>query len=466
VRNRIPSSDQAKTFTERSLSGDHQHTPHSGTTAVPSCSERQRKDEDSPRPIYCSSKVCSKRSPDVYKVGKFYVGLLKELPPPSLVQGEWDKDIRPMLEIHLCQATNMLPKSMRDEDLITEPVLCMAGRKCSPTSVLSQPGATCLEDPVLLKPTVWIHCGSKKCKKKVLDAVRQLSYLNHFLSKLNMEPPHVSLHAPWPAAEEHPSQSPRPTGNSNQVSFAIQDSTFTWKTIYGAKARYTFRTSQGIVERYSTVGGLVVVKNSLFAITTAHTIVNCSVESCSRVPIHDMELTSDSSSDTGSDCDMNSDTEADASTVDPYPLPASRTCARRSSVDSREPQETMKGTWKDSKLPNILAYMNRGTIDGDYSFPILAPSTSDFALMDPESVLQLSNEYYDQDSDTIETISGHITTCELLSGDVWIITSCGTVPQKGYMLEGDASIILKGTIMRTKKIQVAFISGMFISRID
>jgi hypothetical protein len=363
-----------------------------------------------------------------------------------------------MLEIHLCQATNLLPKSMRDEDLITEPVLCMAGKKCSSISVSLQPGATCPDDPVLLRPTVWIHCGSKKCKKKVSDAVRQLSYLNHFLSKLDMEPPHVSLHAPWPAGEEHLSQSPCLTGNFNEISFAIQDRTSTFKTIYGARARCTFRTSEGIGERFSTIGGLVVVKSSLFAITTAHTIVNCSLE-ISSVSIRETGSTSNSSSDTSSDCETSSDSEADASTGDPYLLPAPITSVRRLAVNSGEPHESMEGTWTNTELPNILAYMNRGTIDGDYSFPILAPSTSDFALIDPGSILQLSNEYCDQDRNTIETISGHIPTCELLSGDVWIITSCDNVSQKGYMLDGDASVILKGTIMRTKKIQVTIASG-------
>jgi hypothetical protein len=376
------------------------------------------------------------------------------------VQGEWEKDIRPMLEIHLCQATNMLPKSMRDEDLITEPVLCMAGKKCSPTSVSLQSNATCPEDPILLRPTVWIHCGSKKCKKKVLDAVRQLSYLNHFLGKLDMEPPHVSLHAPWPAAEEYLPPQPLLAENVDKVSFAVQDSTSSLRTIYGARARCTFRTSQGIVERYSTIGGLIVVENSLFAITTAHTIVNCSVDSHSSISIR--ATGSNPSSNTGSDSETSTDSEADASYGNLHPLPTAMTSARRSSVDLGEPHGTTEGTWKTSQLPGILAYMNRGTTNGDYSFPISAPSTSDFALVDPGSVLQLSNEYYNRDDNTIETISGHIPTSELLSGDVWIITSCGIAPRKGYLLAGDTSVILRGTIMRTKKIQVAVASGMFL----
>jgi hypothetical protein len=367
-----------------------------------------------------------------------------------------------MLENHLCQATNMLPKSMRDDDLITEPVLCMAGKKCSRTSMLFKPDATSPEDQVLLRPTVWIHCGSKKCKKKVMDAVRQLNYLNRFLSKLDMEPPHVSLHAPWPAADEYLAQSPLLTENLDEFSFAIEDSNSTLRTICGTRARCTFRTPHGIVERYSTIGGLIVVKDSLFALTTAHTIVSCRADSFSSFFVRKTESTNNTSSDTSSGCETSSDSEGDSSTDNPLPLPAPLTSTRRS-ANSREPHETIEGTWMNLQLPKILAYMNRGTIDGDYSFPISAPRTSDFALIDLGSVLELSNGYRNQDENTVETISGHIPTCELLSGDVWIITSSSNAPRKGYMLDGDASVILRGTIMRTKKIQVVTTNGMSIT---
>ncbi|KAH7070517.1 hypothetical protein BKA63DRAFT_78513 [Paraphoma chrysanthemicola] len=357
----------------------------------------------------------------------------------------------------------MLSKSMRDEEVITETVLCMAGKKCSPTSAPLDPGATCPKNPVALNPTVWIYCGSKKCKKKVLEAVRHLGYLNHFLFRFYMEAPHASLHAPWPAAEECPPQSSRLTAEFDNVSFAIQDSTSGLRTICGSRARFTIETSNGIVERYSTIGGLIVVKNSLFAMTTAHAIVNCFLERSYSISSDETESTSNASSDAASDCDRSSDSGSDESTESSHSPPPRMASEKRPSIESREYHESKDVIWTNSQLPKILAYMNRGTIDGDHSFPIPAPSTSDFALVDSGSIIHLSNEYCNPDHNTIETISDHIPTRELLSGDVWVITSCGNAPVKGFLLEGDASVILRGTIMRTKKIQVPLTSAHGLS---
>ncbi|OCK81911.1 hypothetical protein K432DRAFT_424542, partial [Lepidopterella palustris CBS 459.81] len=429
----------------------------------------QRQGIDSPRSVQRYTKIRSKRCPEVCKVDKLYVGLLRELPPPSPVQGKWDKEVQPDLERHVCQATSMLSKSMRDEEVITELVLCMAGKKCSPTSVSLGPGETCPKDPVALNPTVWICCGSKKCKKKVLEAIRNLTYLNSFLVKFCMEAPYASLQAPWPAAEERPPQSPRLTEKFDNISFAIQDRTSGLKTICGARVRFTIETSNSIVERYSTIGGLIVVENSLFAITSAHAIVNCLLESSHSASSDETESTSNVSSDAGSDCETSSDSGSDVSADSPYSSPARITSTKRPSLEAEKVRETKEGMWTDSQLPEILAYMNRGTIKGDYIFPDPAPSSSDFALVDPRSVVQLSNEYYNPDYDTFATISDHIPTRELLSGDVWIIISCGNAPVKGYMLEGNASVILRGTVMRTKKIQVAVagdpgLSGAWVVR--
>lgn len=354
----------------------------------------------------------------------------------------------------------MLPKSMQDKEVITEPILCMAGKKRIPISVPLKAGVTCPKDSVALYPTVWIHCGSKKCKKKVVEAIRPLSYLDRFIVTFDMDTPHASLYAPWPAAGDEPPQSPRLTGRFNKASFAIQDSTFDSKIICGARARLTIETSKGIVERYSTIGGLVVVGNSLFAMTTAHAIVNCWLECSYNAPSGLTGSASNKSSVTDSDWETSAESGDDVSTDSSDSPPTRMPSLNRPSMELKEVHETREGMWMDAQLPEIIAYMDQGTTNGDYSFPIRAPRTSDFALVDPGSITPLSNEYHNPEHNTIETISDHIPTSELLCGDVWIITSCGNAPLKGYMLEGDASVILRGTIMHTKKIQVAPISGM------
>jgi hypothetical protein len=348
--------------------------------------------------------------------------------------------------------------SMRDDEVITEAVLCMAGKKYSSIFAPSEPGEACPKDSVALNPTVWIYCGSKKCKKKVLKAIQHISALNQFLVRFQMETPHASLYAPWPAAEEHPPQFPRLIGEVDNVSFAIQDRISGLDTICGARARFTIETSTGIVERYSTIGGLVIVNDSLYAITTAHTIVSCWLECSHSTSVDETESTSNVSSDEDSDCETSSESGYDASTNNPCSLAEQMVFTKEPSTKSNDVYDS-GGIWTVAGLPKVLAYMKRGTTNGDYSFPITTPSTSDFALVDVGSRVKLSNKYRDPKRNTIETISDHVPTSEILPGDVWIITSCGDVPVRGYMLEGDASIILRGTVMRTKKIEVTFASG-------
>ena len=107
------------------------------------------------------------RRSSVHKIDKFYVGLLRGLPPPDDVQVKWNTDVRTVLENDLCQATRQLPQHMTDEEVMIELVLCMAGRKCSRSESALLIGNQQIENPLRMKPTVWIHCGSKKCKKKV-----------------------------------------------------------------------------------------------------------------------------------------------------------------------------------------------------------------------------------------------------------------------------------------------------------
>ena len=433
-----------------------------GTTRA----EGQATTKDTSQTVQRYIEIRSKRCTEVYKVEKLYVGLLRELPPPSAVQDKWDQEVRPDLERHLCQATSMLPKSMRDEAIITEPVLCMAGKKCSPASVVMAPGATCPKDPIALKPTVWIHCGSKKCKRKVLGAIRNLAYLNHFLDRFCMEPPYASLHAPWPAAGERSLDAPRLEEKAHKLSFAVQCPASGWTTICGAKARFTIETPDGVIERYSTIGGLVVVENSRFGLTSAHAIMNNFLDRSYNASTEEIESTDDFSSDSGSDSETGLDSGSETSSRSPCSFQARPTSTRSPSTEAHRVHGMAEGVWWELQLPKVLAYIGRGTTSGDYSFPDPAPNTSDFALIDVGSLQTLPNRFHDLDHEIVPDISEYIPTCELVKGEVWIIATCGDKPLKGYLLEGDASVVLRGTVMRTKKIQVAFAGGMSLLTLD
>lgn len=108
-----------------------------------------------------------KRSSSIRKVDKLYVGMLLELPPPDLIQLNWNVDVRTDLENDLCQATRQLPQNTTDAEVIIELVLCMAGGRCLKSDNTTPAGIESIKDPLRLMPMVWIYCGSKKCKKKV-----------------------------------------------------------------------------------------------------------------------------------------------------------------------------------------------------------------------------------------------------------------------------------------------------------
>jgi peptide-N4-(N-acetyl-beta-glucosaminyl)asparagine amidase len=345
----------------------------------------------------------------------------------------------------------MLSKSLRDEEIITEAVLCMAGKKCSPTSFLLAPGATCPKHPVALKPTVWIHCGSKKCKKKVLGTIRNLAYLNHFLDKFYMEPPYVSLHAPWPAGEEYHKDAPRSEAKTTKITFAIQHSASDANTICGSLVRFTLKTPDGVFQHRSTMGGIIIAGNSLYGLTSAHAVVNQVLRSSNSQSTNLLETGDYTSSDEDSDYETSSDTESETSSSSL----ARSTFTGTPVAEISRTHEFKEGEWVECELPNIVAYMGRGTITGDYSFPNSAPEKSDFVLIDLASLPIWSNAFYDPVTGMLTNISESIPKAELDQGEVWIVSDDPDNFVKGYLLEGNASVILRGTVMHTRKIQVA-----------
>lgn len=400
-----------------------------------------------------------KQSPEVYKVKKVYVGLLKELPPPTAVRDGWEHDVRPKLEVHLSQATSMLPKSLRDEEIITEAVLCMTGKKCSPASM--PPGSACLKHPIALRPTVWIYCGSKKCKERVVGAIRRLTYLKHFIDKFCMESPLVTLHAPWPAAfiQAPTHDAPENEEGITSISFAIQRGALGGETVCGANTRFTIQASNNIVERCSKVGGMVVAANSLYGLTSAHALVNQVLEPLNSNWNHPVDTLYDTSSDESPADESSSGDESESDIGNPYPSSIRRKLTDPAVTRDRLIQEYTDVDWIECEPPKVIAYVGRGTIIEDYSFPTPAPDTSDFALIQLAPIPILGNAFYDPFTQALADVLEFLPKSDLRPGEVWIISDYRS-PLLGYLLEGDASMILRGTVMRTKKIQISFPGGM------
>ncbi|KAH8731768.1 hypothetical protein GQ44DRAFT_721947 [Phaeosphaeriaceae sp. PMI808] len=148
----------------------NQHVP------APSVSRIQEESD----PANCISK--SINSTKVYspEVGVF-VGKLYNLPPPEELQMEWRQTIRPHLLKNLLTVIASLPPSLSRIETTIEPELCMSGK------VL--PGHL----TVLLKPTIWLRCGSKPCQKAVQIAVEDIGHILRF-------PVHVTQFPPRPAS--------------------------------------------------------------------------------------------------------------------------------------------------------------------------------------------------------------------------------------------------------------------------
>jgi hypothetical protein len=181
---------------------------------------------------------------------------------------------------------------------------------------------------------------------------------------------------------------------------------------------------------------------------------------------------SGSESDSNSDCGAESDTGSDSDSYDNSntdviettradDVPFDQTFFGKSSVDLEKNTEGTQRIWIQVPLPKILSYMSHGTTCADYSFPSTTPETSDFALIDPQDlqIPTLSNDYKAPGRDTTEVVSDHLPTKDLVDGGVLIITSCDQAPIKGYLLGEDASVIIAGTTMHTKRVQTEQMDG-------
>jgi hypothetical protein len=210
-----------------------------------------------------------------------FVGKLRELPPPEELQLEWRQKIRPQLVKNLMTVIGSLSQSLTRSETTIEPELLMSG--------VSHHGHL----TVTLKPTIWIRCGSKPCRKAVQQVVADLSNIQRF-------PVHVTLHAPRPASAGKPATSPprvfdssavdeilpmepnpsssRPAKNPNMPDhtplitlndLSIRVQSLVDNHLSACELRIQFSDPNGA--KYTcTLGGLVLLDDEVVGLTTAH----------------------------------------------------------------------------------------------------------------------------------------------------------------------------------------------------
>ena len=384
-----------------------------------------------------------KESDKLHRRGNWYIGLLKDLPPPEDVTQRWE-GILGKVVVLLKNTTARLDRSIPTHKTITHPELVMAG-KVGSSGQASRffRGADCPQCPVLLQPTVWIYCSGYRCKVRVKrEILPDEPPLRDFLQ--SFRPPiqfRISQQKPWLASEvssQDSSDLNMPADEissqdssdfdmlAGEISFAVQyppPSERPWP----AAARFTI----GSTNIYSTIGGPIHVRGPIstesekFGLTTAHGIVSY-IDQIERVE----------SSDEGSSDEESSELDSDSEILS---NPASE-----GSYENMEVDEPLEYEWEMSELPKVLAYSGRGTSSGDYSFREHAPTTSDFALVN------LSSHHRQ-----MEPISNIIASKDtLFPGEVDIASTVAGPKMKGYLLRSKSFHIMRGAVMQTMKIQI------------
>ncbi|KAH7071478.1 hypothetical protein BKA63DRAFT_518018, partial [Paraphoma chrysanthemicola] len=208
-----------------------------------------------------------------------YVGKLDLRPPPERMEAEWRHIIRPRLIMNLMSVIGALSPSLSQAEKTIVPELCMSGT--------IYPGRLM----VALRPTVWIRCGSKECRKAVERAVADLSHMQ----RLHV---HITLLAPHPAglAQRRIKFSgrtdlvpddladeilPIDVANSSDSNHAadwtqvIGNSTLRIRVepISGTACGLKIHLHAANGAAYSCIlGGLVMVDDEVFGLTTAHAL--------------------------------------------------------------------------------------------------------------------------------------------------------------------------------------------------
>lgn len=398
--------------------------------------------------------IVSVKSRHVYALEKgFYVGTLKEIPPPPTLQEEWATIVRPRLVNDLRQVLRALPRSLSATDSIVEPEFCMAGEIID--------GSNTVE----LKPTIQIRCGSKKCQSSIREATADLSYLERF----SRSPVRVHLHAPRPGASQPASRSP-----VNGSVLSSRDYTYHRATIFldhkvaalakggspagqadlrgfregsqfhlmsyphsqsacGSKLRVRYVEGGSFHERICTVGGLIRIDDEIYALTTAHAFY----------AVHD---------------------KPDFDPGSTFPLNTAKVLVGKDRINGKNRRQ--ESSLDDLVIPQILMEKieaelvcarysdGRGEIEPGQSF------CTDFALLKIKfsAGKMLFNKY-----EKLHILGNESIVCKFTvdsweaqpnSGPVEIIYGQGHL-NEGYLLEGDALFMHRNAVFQTRKVQTS-----------
>ncbi|QKX58893.1 uncharacterized protein TRUGW13939_06021 [Talaromyces rugulosus] len=221
----------------------------------------------------------------------------------------------------------------------------------------------------------------------------------------------------------------------------------------GLKAKFTVSTTNKKKESIFTIGGFVMVEGCVVGLTTAHGIISLLKEFGSRSNSFNCSSEADDSTDgetttSASASESSSPVATSGYTPSPHISLTKSEISFRPEYNSPGQSDTrilQEDKWLFLGAPKTLAYR--------------APASSDFALVDMEYMGNLTNMYYDPTTSSVHEISGHVSVDQVPRGEVLIISSSNDHPLRGYLLDDTASVILRGVVMRTRKIQLTMDHG-------
>jgi hypothetical protein len=365
-------------------------------------------------------------STKVYSPEKgYFVGKLYELPPPEILQLHWRQTIRPQLVRNLRAVIASLPQSMTTSETTIEPELIMCGVSFDGYST------------VTLAPTIWIRCGSNKCRKAVQQAVTDLSVVQQIPVHVTLQPPRQASAGQAPEflfrvtrpdlvdeilPVDPPGRSTRAAPVSsipsytqlpaeNSLGIRVQSLVDNQRSACGLRVQLS--SPKGA--RYTcTLGGLVLLDDAVVGLTTGHAIFDEPLATKAYNP----NSTNPSSHDL-----RNNDTSYESRIK--FPVPASLRAARFGSFYFPPRPESAHASSNNDN--------------------------HDFAL------LQLHADRIEVARNTYRTSQGHQTidtiSRDLTARAVQVVCSSEDV-KPGQLIDGDCVIIDKTGYWETRKIQL------------
>lgn len=339
---------------------------------------------------------------------------------------KWINEIREQLVVDLRPILKSLPHSTSRQSATVEPMLCMTGEGQKDSS------------SVQLRPTIWIRCGSEKCKVAVQRAITDLSYIHAF----SHGRVHIDLRAPRFATNfrsvyerEGRLTFPPATG---RLKIFLPDwgrSQISAHSACGIQLKYISGRNDS-VERRWVIGGVIRVDGTIYGLTTAHPMFD-------ELYCNDESYVSRSYED-----------EPRASVR--LPISNDMPRARDSSGKlSSEGSSQVNFTWKSAALGPINYAGTTGT--NAFAKSGRKDTASDFALIPLSHTTPRLHNYY-RNSITLDgkekpqNFLIDDMSSDLSPGEVTIICS-PTDAQPGYLLGGSALFMESTSVFRTRKVQ-------------